>query len=100
LTLPGAATAKAFHRLSSVRRRAVRELLLQLLEHRLGKALFVRAGIEELKRGDFGLVRLDVLPEGGAEFRAGLRALLGGAGVEHRVLRDHVDGLSAAWRCA
>ena len=72
----------------------VAELLLQFLEHRLGEALLVRAAVEDLQRGDLGLVLLDVVAErsqrGSAAFSF---AAASKPWLEHGVDGDGVDRL-------
>src|SRR5438034_215416 len=57
------------------------ELFLQFIEHRLGEALFVRAAIKNLQRGDLGFVLLDIFAKGSQEgggpfFRGSVEVLL------------------------
>ncbi len=51
--------------------------------------------VEELERGDLGFVLLDVVAERFGHLLGVLRRLLGRAGEEHAVARDHVDNLLA-----
>ena len=77
----------------------VAQFLFQFLEHRLGEALLVGAAVEDLQRGDLGLVLLDVVAEGLGELGAGLRAGLRRAGVEQGVAGNDVNGLlGGLWR--
>ena len=71
----------------------VAQFLFQLLEHRLGEALFVGTAVKDLERGDFSFVLLDVFAKRSGELGAGLRALLRRAGVDQGVARNDVDGL-------
>ena len=52
------------------------EFFLQLLEHRLGEAVAVRAAVEKLERGDLGFVLLDVVAERSDDLLGVLRRLL------------------------
>ena len=71
------------------------EFFLQLLEHRFGEPVAVRAAVEKLERGDLGFVLFDVVAERFDDLLGVLRRLLRRAGEEHAVAGDHVDHLLA-----